>query len=56
MDCNDHLVSELSLIIVGVNVSFRNVRLCTSVTTKNGRVPSMRVWPRLGHELPGSSP
>jgi hypothetical protein len=52
MACNDRLVPKLCLIIiVGVNVSFQNIHAWTSVTTQNGRVPSVRVWPCSGHEL-----
>jgi hypothetical protein len=56
MACNDRLMGELSLIIVGVNVLFRNIHSWTSVTNQNGRIPSVQVWPRSGLELPGSSP
>jgi hypothetical protein len=56
MAYNDHLMPKLFLIIVGVNLLFQNVRLWTLVTTRNGCVPSVRVCPRLGHELPDSSP
>jgi hypothetical protein len=56
MACIGRLVPKVSLVIVVLNVSFRNIRLWTSVTTQNGRVNLARVWPHSGHELPDSSP
>jgi hypothetical protein len=53
MAYNDRLVPKLSLLIVGVNVSLRNVR---GHQLPPRHIPSVWVWPRSGHELPDSSP